>query len=408
MKRHICLLAAAASLVTCLVAANSARAIDEVALIIDKNVYDSCQEKLLRYKADVEAQFPVHLRICSEANFESYSPYQMRSYIQNQYNTNHISGVILAGQIQYDKWQQTTEPENRGINSSYYEDMDGTFSDWNDDGYDDYHTWGAKAGPEIWCSWMRPQANNNVGGLNSFLDKTHAYYTGQVEFNHSALIADVTDYDDNIRGSYFNQYEHLSELYGSENVDIMGEGDQLLWDINYYNALQQNRYEILDPMTHASASSEMCDLGGLWSYQVKNMTGGAIMSLIYGCHSADFMQEPNLNLCQSFVFGDSIGQASAGTSWSYGLGEKYAIYDVLQNGGYLGQGWLNMEKLVNTPTYIKGSVSNVDANRFMWGHSLIGNPFLYANYTAPPVPEPSSLAAILIPCATLMLRKRRK
>lgn len=359
---------------------SSALATDEVAFIVDKSVYNACKTNILLYKADVEARFPVHLRICNEAPFESYSPQQMRSYIQEQYATNNITGVVLVGQIQYSLWRQSFPWDNYGINSNYYEDLDGTFSDTDGDGYQDYHGWGTKIGPEIWCCWMRPPADDNINALKTFLAKTHDYYNGRVLFNHRALIADHADFDAAMH-SGFDQYGHLSQLYGSSNVDVLGEGASLFRAADYLRLLQSNLYEICDPMSHANAWLQCSDDGDVSNTDAKNLAGGAIITLIYGCHSAAFNEAPSNNIAQMYVFGHSIGQASAGTSWSYGMGEKYAVYDVLKAGGYLGQGWLNMQKLVNSPSYLRLSYGqNMDIYRQMWGHNLIGNPFLYTNY----------------------------
>lgn len=390
-----------------LAAGSCAYATDEVAFIVDKNVYNACKANILRYKADVEAQFPVHLRICSEANFESYSPEQMRTYIQGQYNTNHISGAILAGQIQYQTWEQHNG--NSGVNSLYYEDLDGTFTDNDDNGVDDYHTWGSNAGPEIWCSWMRPPSINNIGGLNTFLDKTHNYYTGKVQFNHKALIADSLDYDVNIRGQYDYQYQNLSKLYGN-NIDILGEGSAKLDGWGYLQKINENSYEIIDTFTHANSQGFFCDTGSVSYWDMQSwITGGGIMSVFFGCHSGDFKEAPDTNFAQSCVFGSSIGQVACGTSWSFGITEKFRIYDVLDQGGYFGQGWFALQKYINDPAAIRKAYNNQeDVNKYMWGQNMIGNPFLYANYT-PPVPEPSSLLALLVPGAgTFFLFRRRR
>lgn len=406
--RKNCLLAAAATAIALAAISSCAYATDEVALIIDKNLYQSCASQIERYKADVEAQFPVHLRICNEAAFESYTPAQMRDYIKGQYTTNGIKGVVLAGQIQYATWEQSNY--NSGINSMYYEDMDGSFFDASENGVDDYHSWGAKAGPEIWCSWMRPQANDPINGMKSFLDKTHDYYTGNTEFEHRALIADSTDYDDNIRGAYGYQYPNLSKLYGN-NIDVLGEGSALLTRADYVQKLEEHRYEIIDTFTHAWASAHIFDDGnGFCGGDAQYMDGGSIMTLIFGCHSAAFNELPSDNLAQGYVFGSNIGEVAIGTSWSFGITEKYAIYDVLNKGGYFGQGWLNLQKLVNTPDYIRQCyTNNINVNTYLWGQNMIGNPFVYANYTAPPVPEPSSILGLLIPgVGTLLYLRRRK
>jgi hypothetical protein len=358
-------------------------ATDEVAFIVDTNLYSSCQAKILRYKADVETWFPVHLRVCSEANFETYTPAQIRTYIINQYNTYGIKGVVLVGQINYPLWRNYAPgADDKGINSYYYEDLDGTFSDTTGDGYDDLHDWGDRIGPEIWCCWMRPPASSQTSSLNAFLDKTHSYYVGDIAFNHRALVTAHADYDNNIR-SGFQMVAKLQPLYGS-NIDIDGEGTDLVYASDQISMLNANKYEIYDPMGHANSTLQQWDSGYVYSSTVSALTGGAIMTFIYGCHSAAFNEAPSSNLAQLYAFGSSIGQAASGTSWNYGTEGKWYIYEELARGGYLGKAWFNMECIKNNPPYMKERYGETfDTDRHLWGDTLIGNPFVYANFSPP-------------------------
>jgi len=409
MRNSKTLLAAALCVLGGLAACPRAVALDEVALIISQNLYSACQTKIVQYKADVEARFPVHLTIHNEADFQAYTPQQMRSYIQSLYTTQGIKGVVLAGQIKNAYWKNYAPgADDKGINSFYYEDLDGTFTDTNADGYDDLHDWGTHVGPEIWCSWMRPPANDQVNALNAFLDKAHSYYTGGIIFNHGALVAAHRDYDGNIRDG-FMMVDRLAALYGNSNVDIDGEGADMAYAWDQISLLNANRYEIYDPMSHAGSNVQCWDAGtNVYSSDVKNLTGGAIMTFIYGCSSAAWHIAPSDNIAQAYVFGNSIGQAASGTSWSYGTEGKWYIYEELGRGGYLGNAWMNMEIIKNTPQYMRDRYGqDFDANRHLWGDTLIGNPFVYANYD--PIPEPASIFALLIPGAgtgLLLLRRR--
>ena len=363
---------------------------DRVALLIDQGSYPFLHTRLERYESDVESQFPVDLVICNDESFESMTPAQVRAYISDLHYNQGVDGVVLAGLIPYALWKNYEEgpgSNDKGINSFYYEDLDGTFTDTDGDGYDDYHTWGTNVGPEVWVCWMRPPANDPVAKLQAFLDKTHAYYTGQVVFNHRSLAAAHEDYDGNLYGG-FQMVPRLAEIYGA-NVDVDGDGTDLVIASEYLDALESNRYEVVDPMGHANAWGQAWDSGWVSGTAVRDMDGGSIMTFIYGCHSAAFNENANTNIAMMYYMSSTnIGQAASGTSWSYGTEGKWYIYDVLKVGGYLGAGWMNLETTKNTPAYMKSRYGNwLDTNQHLWGDTLLGNPFVYALYTAPdPVP----------------------
>lgn len=392
MNNHRLCLIAVLTLAALMAACSSALALDDIAFIIDRTLYQSTgvEARVLRYKAVVEALFPVQLRICSEAEFQGYTPQQIRSYITGLYTTHGIKGVVLVGQIPYALWKNYAPGSNDwGVNSFYYEDLDGTFTDTDGDGMHDLHNWGTSIGPEIWCCWLRPPASSQVISLNAFLDKANRYYFGDIQFNHRALVAAHRDYENNIR-SAFRMVERLQPLYGT-NIDIDGEGADPVVASEYLSALNTNRYEICDPMGHANAWGQSWDSGWVSSAAVRALTGGAIMTFIYGCHSAGFNETASDNIAQAYVFGNNIGQACSGTSWSYGTEGKWYVYEELARGGYLGAGWMNLERTKNTPAYMQSRYGAwLDTNRHLWGDNLIGNPFVYAKYVPP---QPISIAA---------------
>jgi hypothetical protein len=378
---------AALSLLGLAAASAPGAAEDQVALIVDKALYKSqgVAGRIERYKADVQARFPVRLRISNKDSFEAYTPKQIRNYIQSQYSRYHIKGVILVGQIKPPLWKNHGQ-DNKGINSFYYEDLDGTFTDTDGDGYDDQHEWGRHVGPEVWCCWMRPPANTQVASLNAFLDKTHLFYTGDLSYNSRALIAESADYDGNIRGA-FKMAERLGAIYGSD-IDIDGEGSDPVIASEQIELLNKNRYEIYETMSHASAESQLWDNSKLRTADIRALTGGAIMALIYGCHCAAFNESPSNNIVQAYVFGKGIGQAASGTSWSYGTEAKWYIYEELARGNYLGNAWLSMEVAKNTLQYMKDH--DCDPNRHLWGDTLIGSPFIRLKPRPAPAADSSS------------------
>ena len=367
---------------------------DKIAVIIDTDLYSQVKCKFNRYIEEVESRFPVTLTLHKVDNVQSHNtrgwksktPEDIRSFLQQEYNTNGIRGALLVGQIPFATWEQEVG-ENIGVSSIFYEDMDGSFEDRDMDGHYDYHNFGPNEGPEIWVCWMRPPALGQAFYLNKFLDKTYAYYTGGLVTNKNAFVACHEDYDNNFYGP-IGVVPPLEDIYGSDNVDKDGEGTDITVDSEIWNQLKNVGYEIYDTWQHASSTYQAWDSGGFTSSSVMKLTKGSLMTFLYGCHSADFWEAPgttpfNINIAVSYVFGNSIGQAATGTSWSYGTEYKYLIYEAMRdNDSYLGEAWFNMESYVETATFVEQRYPDRDPHTECAGNNIIGNPFLYVNYTA--------------------------
>ena len=365
---------------------------DEIAVIIDDNLYSQIEDKINRYIEEVENHFPVTLTLHEAEislnynidNLKSKTPEDIRNLLQQEYNNNNIRGALLIGQIPFATWEQEVGG-NVGVSSIFYEDMDGSFEDRDMDGHYDYHNFGPNEGPEIWVCWMRPPALGQVSYLSKFLDKTHAYYTGSLVTNKKAFVACHEDYDNNFYG-HIGVVPPLENIYGAENIDKDGEGVDITVDSEIWNHLENVGYEIFDTWQHANSNYQAWDSGGFTSLDVMNLKKGSLMTLLYGCHSADFWTAPgttpfNINIAVSYVFGNSIGQAATGTSWSYGSEYKFMIYEAMKDDAYLGEAWFNMESYVETATFVEQRYPERNPNTECAGNNLIGNPFLYIQYT---------------------------
>ncbi len=76
---------------------------DNVLILINEKLYPKVSKKLDRYIVDVEEKFPVDL-ILVKVNITK--PEEIRSLLQQEYYTNHISGAILVGEIPFVLWKQ--------------------------------------------------------------------------------------------------------------------------------------------------------------------------------------------------------------------------------------------------------------------------------------------------------------
>lgn len=170
---------------------------DHIVVLVDAQLYPWMQKKFHRYLSEVEERFPVEctlILVNGLRSLQPITPAEIRQILQNEYARNATVGALLVGQIPYALWKQGVG-NNSGIISVFYEDLDGGFEDTDNDGFYDYHTFGAQEGPEIWVCWMRPPLIGQVFFMNRFLEKTHMYYTGESVINKAAFVACHEDYD---------------------------------------------------------------------------------------------------------------------------------------------------------------------------------------------------------------------
>ncbi len=362
---------------------------DHIVVLVDAQLYPWMQKKFHRYLSEVEERFPVEctiLLVNGLRSLQPITPAEIRHILQNEYARNATVGALLVGQIPYALWKQGVG-NNSGIISVFYEDLDGDFEDTDNDGFYDYHTFGAQEGPEIWVCWLRPPLIGQVVFMNRFLEKTHMYYTGESTVNNAAFVACHEDYDNNFYGP-IGVMPVLQDIYGSANVDTDGEDSDLTKDEEIWRQLRSTTYEVFDTWQHAASKYQAWDVGGFSSLKILCLTKGSLMTFLYGCHSADFWDAPgttpfNINIAVSYVFGRSIGQAASGTSWSYGTEYKYLVYEAMRDhNAYLGNAWFFMESYVETASFVQQRYPDRDPQRECAGNILIGNPFLSVEYQA--------------------------
>lgn len=360
---------------------------DHIVVIVDAQLYPWIEKKFHRYLSEVEERFPVGFSIVAVNGLRSRtpsSPAEIRQTLQKEYAINGTAGALLVGQIPYALWRQGVG-NNSGVLSVFYEDLDGDFLDTDADGFYDYHVFGPYEGPEIWVCWMRPPMIGQMFFMNRFLEKTHRYYTGASVITEKAFVACHEDYDNNFYGP-IGVVPVLQDIYGPANVDTDGEGADTTIESEIWRQLRSNRYEVFDTWQHANARYQAWDVGGFSSLKVLGLSNGALMTFLYGCHSADFWAAPgttpcNINIAVSYVFGRSIGQAASGTSWSYGTEYKYMMYEAMRDhGAYLGNAWFAMESYVETAAFVQQRYPDRDPHTECAGNNLIGNPFLSVKY----------------------------
>ncbi len=161
---------------------------DAVAVIIDRSVYQQVEQEFETYRKDVERRFPVELVVSKEREWEDADPLEIRRELQRMHRENGIVGAVLVGQIPYTFWERKVDSYFTGINTLYYQELDGEFIDRDSDGRFDEIEWGPNEGPELWVFWMRPPKKDNIRYLRLFLRKCHRYYSGRIRAPYRAML----------------------------------------------------------------------------------------------------------------------------------------------------------------------------------------------------------------------------
>jgi len=371
--------------------AQRAGATDKVAVLIDTSLYEEVQTPLALYEQQVEMRFPVDLQ--THVNpFASDTPEAIRSYLQYEYDSSGISGAILVGQIPYAQWRQGYG-SNQGILSFFYEDLDGSFTDSDGDGVYDWHEWGTHDGPEIWVCWMRPPVMDEAGYLSGLLGEAGAYYTGQFITTKRGLVACHNDYDNNFwpDGSTIPSMPALVDIYGLENVDTDGEGDDPVVASELLAMMLDGDYEITHYWSHGWSCGQAWDVGSITSPDLMTAPPGAgpLIAHIYGCHTGDFIYNEGISIANTciavaYAFGPGAGQASSGTSWSYGTEGMNYITEAMRDGAYVGEGYKHLLDVRENSVAIQQRYPDRDPHMELSGNNLFGNPFLYADWTGYP------------------------
>ncbi len=349
---------------------------DQVLLLVPSDIYPALQPSLDTYISDVESRFPVSLSCITGA---WSSPQQLRDELVSQYETNAIRGAILVGSLPLLNWEYLGELYSL---TYYYEDLDGTFSDTDGDGFYDYHEWGQNEATDIWVSLIRG-TSNTTQELVDFFTKTHDYYTGQFQIQPEALVAAVAEH--NYGGYIPAEYlPNLEPIYDT-NITVLGGVDEYgncipVTRSEYLDTYRAKAYELLEVHTHACSEHQKFDDANVYAADVMSYSQvGGLMTFIFGCHAADLYHSPANNIALAYIQGNTAGQAVVACSRSLGIEDhEDVIFPLLGDGALLGDAYYAWASSRSSTAFIadRFAMDNPNLNEFMWGFTLMGNPFL--------------------------------
>ncbi|MDO8569401.1 MAG: putative Ig domain-containing protein [bacterium] len=379
-----------------------------VVILINEDDYSYLWNNLKEFKSDVEAKFPVFIKILPVANLRNYTPSDVREILIKECNLNmsgckNMEGAIFVGDVPYALYDQIYDvyaiPQPAPF-MFYYQDLDATFEKKENGHYFKYMDFGKHEGPEIYISWIKAVKNSSVGEpieqLRKYFDKHHKFFNGEIKPEKKAV----------------------SALHCPDNAMYSGMKDALNYGIdNLVDIRPQDRCDNLDPLKQTlinalTAMPEVAYLhshggpGGMWSLSgidLLRMTQQPLLMFTWGCSAGNFYNAENWSFALSFINGRDLGLTFIGKLDStdiipnneYGshfVNNQMDFFKLWDKGLYAGKAMLQMEQEFTNKTimvwdYDAKQYKNVVVNLYRLSGPLqriiLGSPFAYRNVTSP-------------------------
>jgi hypothetical protein len=337
---------------------------EHVAVIVRHSTYTQLKNEIERYRADVEARFPVKLDLLAA---DYGTPGEVRGAIRNAYQQKQITGAVLIGALPYQRFNMQ---DTNIVNPLYYEAFDLKFWDTNNDGVENRHENPANQ-VKVWIANIRCMVQPNDDGvpvLRRFFDKTHAYYLDPSFVERRALAMTGSDWPDGA--------QHFADHYGKRmygSVDVYSSGAASLAALR--SAFSQRTYGMFYIQVHSSESVQGMSDGDLYSSEIETLRNGALISINHGCSVCSWTKNVEArtspNTCMAYVCGGSQGQAIIGQTRVGMVYQQEKTYERLLAGDYLGKAYRATKQAAEEEAYAGGI-----PGEYVSGMVLIGNPFL--------------------------------
>jgi hypothetical protein len=342
---------------------------DQVVLLIRRGSWTALETRIVRYKEEVEARFPVQLNILKGSWTK---PAEVRQTIREIYEKKGLTGVVLVGDMPLHRFYMH---DFANPNALYYEDFTLPFS------HDEIAlSYTGEPNPKVWVANLRAVSDPTDPGidqLKEFFDKTHSYYSGEQVIRHKALFAAGWEWP----GGAKEASEAMESVFsGPDRMLLINETGKTstaehlgATRTNIMNAMKEN-FKLLYIQVHSwEAGHDVDHNGKILAPEIAALPTGALIVINHGCSAGNWLKAtPALNTSQAYVFGAGIGQAvvcQVRTGMVYGH-EK--IYESLVAGDYLGKAYLDAKKAAELEMYREYPDGTIFS-----GVTFIGNPFLY-------------------------------
>ncbi len=225
--------------------------------------------------------------------------------------------------------------------------------------------------------------------FESFLDKTHKYYTGELDFPQNGLLFMDYCYGLQCRMLEPIKNKHLYPLFG-ENL-VVGGGEETT-NATEYIILLESGNEVTSVWSHAGSTyhhiSPFNNSNGAPTaapyWKIRKKAAG-VVTLIWGCHAGDFLAGGGLenglsrNLVANYAFNTKYGLAAAGCTRSFGTTFR-EVYHSWQNRSYLGLGYFAFLDMGYDKNQRINQYPAAGEDRWVDDEILMGDPFITVDH----------------------------
>jgi parallel beta-helix repeat protein len=350
-------------------------------VLVDSTIYNDIEYCLYQYIYDVEK---TGLPITAYSGTWS-TPEDIRSFLQTAYLSDGLVGVLLVGDMpvawyELDKIEPSVHEEFPM--DLYYMDLNGEWTDSDADGMYDNHT--GNVTPEIWVGRLDATtlSGNKISVYRNYFDKNHRYRTLQLSLPKRALV-----YVD-------DDWRPWSEEI-SADVGIAYDNRTLVNDTvattatDYKNRLTHN-YEWISVFAHSWPGGHRFDDADLnpindyvYSSDIQNIDPHAFFYNLFACSAANFADPQYECVGSWYIFVDTYGLASVGSTKAGSMQEFEYFYEPLAENKTTGDAF--KEWFIKADEKFTRNDKHSYFVEWCYGMVLLGDPTL----TLSPSTEPS-------------------
>ena len=355
----------------------------QIDVLVNSSIYNEIQSSLEQYKKDIEAL---------GYNVSIYSgswgtPEDVRSFLQGELS-NGLIGCLLVGDIP-EAWYEMYSDPSSGFPpyeefpmDLFYMDLDGNWTDFNDNGLYDMHN--GTTAPEIWVGRLKAStiSNDEVSLIKNYFNKIHKYRTRNITLPQRALSYiddDWVDWADDWNSNVSLLYNNTT-LVKNKTTTCRNDYRDIRLTENYewfHVALHSSSYEHFFKVNDEYERDDNGDYATVTSYNISTINPHCLFYNLYCCSAARYT-DPNY-LGGNYTFADTYGICVVGSTKTGSMLHLGEFYGPLGQNKTLGEAFKEWF-----------TVWGEDDPKWSYGMVILGDPMLKLNY--PPI-SPTNLTA---------------
>jgi hypothetical protein len=338
--------------------------VETIYIFVPSTIYNMISSEVLQYVNDLAT-----LDLATEIYSGTWGTAEdVKQYLQERY-TEHVIGCLMIGAIPCAWYEMEAfgEYEEFPIDL-YYMDLDGNWSDTDNDGIYDHHA-GDRA-PEIWIGRLKADvlSGDEIEFYKNYFYKCHQYRTKAYELPKKALV-----YIDDDWATDYGFAWNKEVQYAYAQTDLIT--DKWTTSAKDYTTRLTEGYEMVHLASHSSPFAHyFMDPNGLngivTSNDITNIDPHVFFYNLFCCSAARYIETDYI--AGAYLFTDTYSLVVLGSTKIGGMWQSTQFYKTLGDGKCFGEAftkWFTAE--------------GIDRPDWFYGMVLLGDPTLPLTYENP-------------------------